>query len=213
MTRARQAGFTLIELLVTITLLSFLVLLLFGGLRFGVRAWDSAQAHGTGTGDMRVVQNLLRREIEQAYPRYDTTDPIHPVVDFEGQADRLTFLAPAPQAVAASGRFRITLAAEQTGGNLQLTMRGVPELAATQDGAWSTALLRNLKSVRFSYYAANQWTDDWRGANQMPGLVRVHVEFRPGDGRVWPDLIVAPLIQADAGCVYDPTTMRCAGRP
>ena len=34
------AGFTLIELLVTLTLVGLISLVLFGGLRFGTRAWD-----------------------------------------------------------------------------------------------------------------------------------------------------------------------------
>ena len=38
----RNAGFTLVELLVAITLLALVSAALFGGLRFGARAWESA---------------------------------------------------------------------------------------------------------------------------------------------------------------------------
>ena len=213
MNRATQAGFTLIELLVTVTLLSFLALLLFGGLRFGVRAWEGAQAHGEGTDDLRIVQNLLRRTLEQAYPRYGASDPIHPVVDFRGHADWVTFLAPAPQSVGEGGRSRITIAVEREGGDMQLTIRGEPELAASGEGAWSAPLLRNVAAVRFSYLGGGQWRSDWADSNTMPSLVRLHIEFRRGDRRVWPDLVVSPRIEADAGCVYDATTQHCQGRP
>ncbi len=37
----RQAGFTLVELLVAMTLLAFLSITLFGGLRFGARSWEA----------------------------------------------------------------------------------------------------------------------------------------------------------------------------
>jgi general secretion pathway protein J len=210
---SNQAGFTLIELLVTVTLLSFLALLLFGGLRFGVRAWEGAQAHGESTDDLRIVQNLLRRTLEQAYPRYDASDPIHPVVDFRGQADWVTFLAPAPQSAGESGRSRITLAALREGGDMRLVIRGEPELAAGGEGAWSSSLLRNLAAARFSYFAGDHWRSDWTDAGTMPSLVRLHIEFRRGDGRVWPDLVVAPRIEEDVGCIYDVTTQHCQGRP
>ncbi len=211
MTR-HQAGFTLIELLVTVTLLSLLLLLLFGGLRFGTRAWDGAQAHGVRTDELRLVQDLLRREIEQAYPAYDTTDPVHPVVDFRGDEDALTFLAPAPQAVGQGGRSRLTILGETSGGVRQLAIHAVPELAASQDGAWSAPLLRNVAAVRFSYFGDGRWVPNWTDRTAMPELVRVRLTFAPGDGRVWPDLVVAPRIGTDAGCIYDFGSKRCQGR-
>lgn len=209
---AGEAGFTLIELLVTITLVSMLLLLLFGGLRFGVRAWDGSQAHGVRTDELRLVQGILRREIEQAYPAYDATDPVHPVVDFRGGADSLAFLAPAPQAAETTGRSRIAIRMERVGGQLQLAMHGAPELASGQGDAWSAPLLRNVAAVQFAFFDSAGWHPDWKNMNAMPVLVRVRVKFRPGDGRVWPDLIVAPRIGTDAGCVYDYTTMHCQGR-
>ena len=207
-------GFTLFEMLVTIMLLSLLSLLLFGGLRFGARAWDGSQAHGAGTDEMRVVQGLLRREIEQAYPYYDTTDSVHPAVDFHGGEGAMTFLAPAPQAAESSGRDRITVSRELVKGRMQLVMRAAPELAASSESDWATPLLQNLAAVRFSYFGADGgWHGQWADAATAPSLVRVHIEFPRGDGRIWPDLIVAPHIEADAGCVYDVAAKHCVGRP
>lgn len=208
-----EAGFTLIELLVSTTLLSLVLLLLFGGLRFGVRAWDGAQAHGVRMDELRVVQDLLRREIERAYPYYDSTDPVHPAVDFAGGADRLTFLAPTPQAAESAGRARITILAERQGAEMLLAMQAAPELGASSSGAWSAPLLRNIAAVQFSYFGDHGWQTGWTKAGAMPSLVRLHVAFRAGDGRVWPDLLVAPRIGTDAGCVYDYSTKHCRGRP
>jgi general secretion pathway protein J len=212
MTRANTEGFTLVELLVTVTLLSLLLVVLFGGLRFGVRAWDGAQAHGVRTDELRVVQDLLRREIEQAYPALDSADPLHPVIDFHGGPDSMTFLAPAPQAEASAGRARITIVAERRGGGLQLVMRAAPELATGGEGAWSAPLLHNIASAQFSFFNGSVWRSDWSDATAMPVLIRIHMTFGPRDGRNWPDLIVAPRIAFNAGCVYDPGTHHCQGR-
>ena len=46
----------------------------------------------------------------------------------------------------------------------------------------------------------------------LPTAVRVHVEFAGADSRVWPDLVIAPRVTADQGCVYDPVTHHCRGR-
>jgi general secretion pathway protein J len=181
---------------------------LFGGLRFGARAWDGAQAHGTGTDELRVVQGLLRREIEQAYPYYDTTDPIHPVADFRGGADWMSFLAPAPQSLDSNGRDRIVISGEAG----QLMMQMAPELATARRGDGPSSLLRNVASVRFFYLGADGWSGRWANEQMLPRLVRVHIAFRRGDGRIWPDLIVAPRIEADAGCVFDANTKHCQGR-
>jgi general secretion pathway protein J len=212
MTRADTEGFTLVELLVTMTLLSLLLVVLFGGLRFGVRAWDGAQAHGVRTDELRVVQDLLRREIEQAYPATDASDPLHPVIDFHATSDSMTFLAPTPQAAASAGRARITLLTERSGGQLQLVMRATPELATGDEGAWSAPLLRNIASAQFSFFNGSIWRSDWSEATTMPALIRIHMTFRPRDGRLWPDLVVAPRIAFDAGCLYDPGTHHCQGR-
>ncbi len=97
-------------------------------------------------------------------------------------------------------------------------MHARPELAAGDTGAWSEPLLRNLAAVRFSYYGAAApggqpvWQARWPVGTTIPQLVRLHVDFARGDSRVWPDLIVAPRIEADAGCVYDDATQACQGR-
>jgi general secretion pathway protein J len=156
----------------------------------------------------------LRSEIEQAYPYYDMTDPIHPAVDFHGGENWVTFLAPAPQSAASSGRARITISSEREGKQLQLVMHSVPELATSQRSAWAVSLLRNVAAVRFTYLGADggNWSPHWASTQTMPNLVRVQVAFPHGDGRVWPDLIVAPHIETDVGCVYDYNTKHCASR-
>jgi general secretion pathway protein J len=212
LSRARELGFTLIEMLVTVTLLAVLCLLVFGGVRFGARAWEGSQSHGAGSDELRVVQDLLRREMEAVYPYYDASDPVHPFIEFEGDANAVSFLGPAPQAAQTPGRARVSIVRERDGQYWQVAMRAVPELAASTRGAWSVSLLRHLAAIRFSYYGDGGWRSDWGRQAAIPGLIRLHVEFPHGDGRVWPDLVVAPHIQADANCQLDYLTKRCRGR-
>jgi len=52
----------------------------------------------------------------------------------------------------------------------------------------------------------------WTLPSRLPRLVRVKIEFPDGDARFWPELLVAPRIDVDVGCVYDALTKRCRGR-
>lgn len=207
-----DSGFTLIELLVAIVLLSLLALVLFGGLHFGMRAWEGANANSAGSDDLRIVQGIIRREIEGAYPYYQSSDPLHRQIDFRGDRLAMTFLATAPQASASSARSHVTIAEEHDRSGAQLTIRAVPELAVAGHAAWSASLVRDIATARFSFLGSDGWHDTWQNQSVLPSLVRVHVTFKSGDGRFWPDLIVAPHITADAGCVYDYATKRCQGR-
>lgn len=211
-----EAGFTLLELLVAMTLLGLLALLLSGGLGFGTRAWERGEAAAASAEELRLVQGFLRRTIGEAYPHYVTEDG-GGRVDFEGQARELRFLAPLPAALGPGARSRIKLRLEEREGELQLVAALRPELAPEGVPAVEEVLLRRVRSLDFAYFgsqrpdSAPRWNDEWREQVEMPKLVRVRVAFADGR-REWPELVVAPAIAADVGCVFDPLTRRCRGR-
>jgi len=72
----RAGGFTLLELLIAMTILGVVVVLLFGGLRIGVRAWEKGEAGIEDNQRQRVVLDLMRRQIVSArvVPPSRTTD-------------------------------------------------------------------------------------------------------------------------------------------
>jgi hypothetical protein len=94
----------------------------------------------------------------------------------------------------------------------------MPELADRQDNGLvkKSLLLADIERLEISYLGASQkaiqWQESWRRRIELPRLVRIHVEFRAGDGRRWPELTIAPRIAADVGCAIDLVTMRCRGR-
>jgi general secretion pathway protein J len=218
--RCREAGFTLVELLVALTLLSFVSLALFGSLRFGMMAWSRGHAHAERTEHIASVQDILRRLIADAYPLLVSGDPTRPHVAFDGTAGSLSFLASVPIALGAGGRSRFALSADTHDGRIDLVIATQPELADREDSATALrkTLLARVQAVEFAYFGrarsdkAAQWHDDWIGKTSMPELVRVRVRFAGDDARRWPELVVAPRIAVDVGCVYDTLTKRCRGR-
>jgi len=208
----------LVELLVAMTLLGLLMVVLFGGLRFGARAWERAEDHSSGTDGVRLAQELLRHELEQAYPYFIATDPLHPHVDFTGTADEVELLGPAPAALNTAGRARVIFRRAESDGRIALVVEARPELALEEVRSQREVLVRGLTSLEFAYYGserlndAPQWTDRWIERTRLPQLVRIKGEFAGGDGRAWPELVVALRISADVSCVYDVLTNYCRGR-
>jgi general secretion pathway protein J len=217
---AGQAGFTLIEALVAITLLGLLCVALTRGLRFGVDAWARGSVHSDQLSRTTVVQGLLRRALGEAYPYLLSSDPTRPYVDFDGTSESLGFLASAPIVLGGIGRSRFRLSITKHDGLADLVMTSQAELAAadTSSTLQKKTLLAGTASIEFAYFGklrsepSAQWHDRWSGQAALPQLVRIEVRFPEGDSRLWPELVIAPRIAVDIGCVYDPLTRQCRGR-
>ena len=213
-------GFTLLELLVAMTLLGLLMVMLFGSLRFGVRAWESADTRLSSVDEMRLAQGFLRREIEHAYPLFDLSDPTSPHVDFDASEMTLRFLSSAPDSLASAGRAFIEIMTRPEGAKTNLVVNIWPELVwpDSDDTDDEEVLLEDVQTVDFAFYgketpsSSEEWLDHWPNKYELPRLIRISVRFPPGDSRVWPDLIVAPRISVDVGCLYDMLTKSCRGR-
>ena len=95
--RPRAArGFTLLELLVAMTLLGLLAGLLFGGLSFGVRVWEKGDAELQKMAELQIAQGLIRRLISRARISDLAEIEDDDAAMFEGTADAVRFIGPAP---------------------------------------------------------------------------------------------------------------------
>lgn len=193
-------GFTLVELLVGLTVMALLSLVLFGGLRFGIRAWETGGARMEQTHRAEAVQSLLRRQLGQIRFLPPATDA-DAVMSFTGDRDSLTFVAPLPVHRGIGGSYLFHLAKSERNGRSDLTLAWSlyrPELLTTGPSTLEagTTLLEDIAGVELSYFGAPlpeqapQWWGAWDLNDGEPQLVRVRVEFQPGDLRRWPDLIV-----------------------
>ncbi len=209
-----EAGFTLIELLIALTLLGLISVVLFGGLRFGTRAWEAGNVRAEQLAQVQAVQALLRRRIAQALPPIsEAADGADGRNNFAGMSDALQFLAVVPSRAGVGGiyAFDLVVIEDSVTGRarvrLELTWRlhrsdGEVEPSDTleADLGGRRVLVDGLASAQFRYFGASapgqsaDWRDGWDSEAGLPGLIAIEAEFPEGARRAWPALQVAPKL-------------------
>jgi len=199
-TSARRArGFTLIELLIALTLFAVLSVLLFGSLRFGMRASAAGTAQLEWSAEVAGATGFLRAQLADAQP-FEEGDAAGPrPIAFDGSSDSVDFVAPLPAYLAPGGWHKLRLGLESQGGSAQLVIRWALLRSETGGGAISaphrSVLLDSVKTVEFGYFGTvgqgetPTWHERWHNALSLPTLVRMRATF--ADGRRAPELIVA----------------------
>ena len=234
--KSGEAGFTLLELLIATTVLAFLSLLLFGGLRFGTRVWEKSETSTTENNRIRAAQFFLSDEIKHIYPFVagDTAAEKH--VDFSGEDKRMTYFAPSKSVP--GGLDLVTLQAVPGKKGVSVVVARKVELEGTAGTISHHTLISGLKWFQLSYFGAPspggasqshvtnkaglgagaaaaaaatpQWTSVWEGQTRLPLLIRVRAAA--AGKNAWPDLVVSPQTEVDESCVLDQASKYCQGR-
>jgi general secretion pathway protein J len=188
------AGFTLVELLIAIALFGLILTGLYSGLRMATRASDAGEAHAADNDELRAVMGFLRFELCQVYPLVFSDEEDQQVI-FEGEPDRLMFVARLPQHRGVEGSYLISLVADQDRLVLRyrLTKPDRRYLFESGDAGKEVVLVHGIESVGFSYYGKRGRTarfySRWDDPERLPKLLRMRIRPK-GRGVHWPDLIV-----------------------
>ncbi len=204
-----QKGFTLLELLISITLLGMILVLLFGGLRLGVRSWDAVQQQVDNLNTVRSVESFLRREMSQTQP-YRWKSGNGQRLAFLGERNKVNFVAQLPARIGGGGLYAISLEIENNAQGKRLVWRHVPLSPLVQDFAavsraqemvLAGAELTAVDDIWLTYFGrlsdstAPAWLDRWESDTRLPMLIKVQVRF--ASGTEWPDFVVAPLLASE----------------
>jgi len=208
--RLVSMGFTLLELLISITLLGFILVLLFGGLRLGIRSWDAVQQRVDNLNAVRSVEGFLRREMESVVP-YRWKGVPSPRLAFWGARNKMSFVAQLPERVGGGGLYAVSLELEQNSKGRRLLWRQVPITDQTKDFsaldqaremALAETELNAVADIWLTYFGPDGdngplvWTERWESPSRLPSLVRIQVKF--ANGGEWPEFVVAPRLSSEA---------------
>jgi general secretion pathway protein J len=216
-----QRGFTLIELVVAMALLGTMMVLMYSGLTFSLKGWDTGAASGQRTTDRRIGENFLRRELSELFPMR-WKDPMVLRLAFEGEAQRMRFVSARPAGVTQGGLSLVGIEVEPGNGRERnlVMRRAMPDDDAKDfgplDGAERSVILAGVDSVAFSYFGAEsdftdpKWSDTWSYAGRVPQMVRMRV--RDVDGTSLPEMVIRVNLGEEAGCLENSFQRVCRPR-
>jgi len=222
----RMAGFTLLELLVALLLLGLISTMALGGVRLGARTWETVTAKAEENGRAQMVRGFLVRELAQAVPVFFVDDSTgERRLAYVGDSQSLVFVAPLAPHFGLGGYQRLELSVVDddpvAGSQLILKRRRFhrddwPDAPGEEEDE-THLLLDGIAGVALAYRESDRdgtadWSDDWRGRDALPALVRLRVTFTDGRGADWPELLVAGRITTLPGCMSAERGSGCRNR-
>jgi general secretion pathway protein J len=214
------AGFTVVELLVVLTLLAFIMTLVFSGLSLGTKVWESSNVAAEKTYRMQSLQRALGDMIYLAFPLQEQRDADAKPL-FEGTRDRVFFAASLPPYPNFGGLHLVTLQIVKDRGETRLHLTRLPyapgSARTSDDPEFTEVIFSGTEQLAFSYRSSiegstDNWESDWHEDTFLPNLVRIEFLDRETRANSWPDLVFPIAINAEAACITHDISGLCRWR-
>ena len=89
-----SAGFTLIEVIVTLTVIGFILLIIFGAFRLGFSAWEKGESLKEEYQKARMISQLVLQQVKSAVPyKIKSQKAGEDYLAFEGNGHSLKFVS------------------------------------------------------------------------------------------------------------------------
>jgi general secretion pathway protein J len=172
-------GFTLIEVTIAITLLSLIVVMLYGSFYLGERAMAKTQARSEQSQAVRTFEELLAGYVHSAYPyRTSARNPVY----FIGDDRSVVFVSSLSVGLGGRGMAKVRVSSELVGnqGATVTLEEEMPVRVSEKDqgvGGYSNSLViaEGLRGFRIEYLDSasenESWVDEWDG-RQLRALPR-----------------------------------------
>ncbi len=183
-------GFTLLELLISITILAMIVVIMFGALRIGIRAWEKGEKEVDIRQKQRIVLDLIKRQLASISATDVRNRDQQPIL-FKGDSKSVEFVSHIPLTPGGRpGLVYVKYAVGRETGNekerLAFYERSValPDKktgAGEVDEADFSELLSGMKSIVFEYLKSrpdekeSPWQESWDSAIEkgLPRAIRI----------------------------------------
>lgn len=212
-----ETGFTLLELLLSITILSLILGTIYGTLSMGSRAWEKGERDIDKIQRMRVVMDVLSREIKSTFPYMVTPselDTHKKFYAFEGKRDSISFVSSVPLRGGKKGLSWLSFWVEE-GKGLVVVERDALRIDIFKERNFidrdkMEVLDEHVSRMRFEYYelkrgkeeGEGEWKERWDAEKKgkLPHAVKIELTFEE-EGRgeeeveeIYRELIVPLMI-------------------
>ena len=200
MTLSRQRGFTLVEVVLALTIVATLLVVMFGGLRVGLAAWQRGDERAEILDRTRSITQVVTRTLGGAHPYMTSAQGREaPRLLFEGAPDRVAFVTAVPPFPTAAPIAFTAVTLSQDAGpvpGLALRQKPLPNEKPFDRGLQPALVEGTVSDVQFRYQRESDraWTERWDAAQEKALPLAVEITLttvQAGRSAPQPPLIVS----------------------
>jgi general secretion pathway protein J len=215
-----QSGVTLIEIVVALAVVALTLGIAAGGLRLLGRSGERGAAVVARHDVLSRGIDVLRRDIERL-ERVVWKRGATPEFVFNGDVQRLTFVAIEPPFPTEAGPYFLIYAVRQRPDGAVLTRERAPYRASVTDirrlaGSDPVSIIEGPYRLRFLYLERKEgrqrWLPQWSDPQRLPELISLEMSGLAKDSAPMPPLVFRPRVDAERSCVKDDDGACTTGR-
>jgi len=199
---AGASGFTLLEMVVTLTLLGFILLIIFGAFRLGLSAWEKGESSGEEYQKVRAVSQLLSQQLKSMVPYKIKTEKAEgDYLAFEGKPHSLKFVSAVSIRAKQPEGFVYATYAYREGGNEGGSLVVYEQKVLIKknffeegpDEKSGVPVIEGISEIQFEYFRgedlvknqSEEWVDQWNAKEEkeLPRAVRITVTYKNGQSK------------------------------
>jgi len=189
-------GFTLVEVMITLTILGFILLIIFGGFRLSYSAWERGDSTKEELQRRRIISQLISQQIKSIVPyRIKTEKAEGDYLAFQGKSQSLKFVSALPIHTKRPEGFVYAIYELKEGRFILYERRALNRNFFEEEPREETgiSILEGISNIRFEYYReadneknqTEEWVEEWdaKEEKKLPKLLRMTLSFKIGEGK------------------------------
>jgi len=189
-------GFTLVEVMITLTILGFILLIIFGGFRLSYSAWERGDSTKEELQRRRIISQLISQQIKSIVPyRIKTEKAEGDYLAFQGKSQSLKFVSALPIHTKRPEGFVYAIYEFKEGRLLLYEQRVLNRNFFEEEPRKETgiSIIEGISNIRFEYYReadkeknlTEEWVEEWNAKEEkkLPKLLRMTLSFKVGEGK------------------------------